>query len=256
MHFLLKFGYDGRRFSGYQRGNGTRSVEDTILGVMSEFGICSGFSSAARTDRGVSAAGNVIFFRSDMNIEKIGGILNSKAADVIFHSYSEVVPSFRVRYSSMKHYRYVLYDCGIDADKLRDILIRFKGEHDFSLFSRRDERTPVRVIEDIGVEVEEDHLQINIYGPNFVWNQIRSMVGFAKYYAKTEEHAPDPFSVSKRKWAVAKPEPLILMDIMYRGIDFTPLPMGKKVAIWNDTIKDLRMHSGVLDNIMSVVKGI
>lgn len=254
MHYLLKFGYDGRKFSGYQRGNGARSVEDSILKVMLQYGISEGFSSAARTDRGVSAAGNVIFFRSEMGVEKIMGILNSKTRDMIFHSHAEVSPDFRVRYSSLKHYRYILHNCQVSVPRLDQILSLFKGEHDFTLFSRRDERTPVRVIEDISVDSVENRIEINVYGPNFVWNQIRSMVGFAMYYAKNGDQVTDPFSIHKKKWYVARPEPLVLMDISYKGITFTRAVKDKTVMIWDGAIQDLDTHSSVLRTIISVAR--
>lgn len=249
MHYLLKFGYDGRMFTGYQRGNGDRSVEGSILSVLERYGIAKGFSSAARTDRGVSAAGNVIFLSSGMAVDDIIGILNSQIRHVIFHSYAVVNSDFRVRFSSMKHYRYNLNAEGLDMEKFSVALKKFTGTHDFSLFSRKDSRTPVRTVEKITVLDRDEFLEVNVYGPNFVWNQIRAMVGFARYYSLQVGELPDPFEVIVKKWALAEPEPLVLMDIEYKGVEFIRYVGHKTARLWKRTIDDLKLHSTVLSNI-------
>lgn len=252
MYYLLKFGYDGRCFTGYQRGNGHRSVEDSILEAMGKYGISDSFSSAARTDRGVSAAGNVIFFKSGMEIGKITGILNSQVRGMIFHSYAEVDRSFRVRFSSMKHYRYFLNSRGIDAARFRRTMGMFSGTHDFSLFSRKDSRSPVRTVESVSVIERDGFLEVNIFGPNFVWNQIRYMVGFARFYSAGSEEVPYPFDLQHRKWPLAASDPLILMNIDYKDLDFKRSINKKKVGLWGRQLMDLRLHAAVLDSIINI----
>lgn len=249
MKYLLKFGYDGRKFTGYQRGNGERSVEDAILKVLSEYGISSGFSSAARTDRGVSAAGNVIMLTSDMSPGKVIGILNAYCRGIIFHSYAKVTSDFKVRFSSSKHYRYILSDERMNAQLFSELLKKFCGTHDFSMFSRSDHRSPVRTVERVEVSNHRALILADVYGPNFVWNQIRSMIGFASFYSEAG-NAPDPFSMNKRNWPVAPPENLILMDVSYKGVDFTRMINDKKLRLWRSEIWDLDLHSSVLSNIV------
>ncbi len=250
MHYLLKFGYDGSMFSGYQRGNGDHSVEDSILKVMARYGISNGFSSAARTDRGVSAAGNVIFLRSEMDIKKVIGILNSQLRNIIFHSYALVGSDFRVRFSSRKHYRYNLFDEGIDRDKFARSIGMFAGTHDFSSFSRRDSRNPVRTVDEVSVRDRGDYLEVNVFGPNFVWNQIRSMIGFARHCASIEGELHDPFTTAKKRWSLAEPEPLTLMDIEYKNVEFSRHLGRKTVGIWKRSVRDLKMHTSVISNII------
>lgn len=250
MYYLMKFGYDGRCFTGYQRGNGKRSVEDSILYVMRKYGISEGISSAARTDRGVSAAGNVIYFKSRMQHDKISGILNSKIKDAIFHSYAITDSEFRVRFSKTKHYRYLLLQSGINIAEFRDLMEKFVGTHDFSMFSRRDSRSPIRTVERVETLEKDGLVEVNVYGPNFVWNQIRSMVGFALYYAKQDNEPPEPFSVEKRTWPIAVPEYLVLMDIEYKDVDFNLCLPEKKKAIWISTAREHAIHSTTLCNIL------
>lgn len=250
MYYLLKFGYYGRNFTGYQRGNGNKSVEDSILRVMRDYGISEKISSAARTDRGVSAGGNIIFFGSEMEIGKIIGILNSQLKGIIIHSYAEVSKDFRVRFSRMKHYRYILFGKDVNTNKFDAIMKNFVGTHDFSLFSRSDSRSPVRTVEEISCIQRSGYVEVNIYGPNFVWNQIRSMVGFASYYATSSVDAPDPFKVEKKRWTMAHPEPLILMDIQYKDVEFIRYISRKKINIWMRGIRDVMLQSSILYNIL------
>lgn len=250
MHYLLKFGYDGRKFTGYQRGNGLNSVEDSILKICGDFGVSNGFSSAARTDRGVSAAGNVIFLKSGMEVKNIIGILNSQVRDIIFHSYAVVGSDFRVRFSRMKHYRYFLPAKNLNTEKFAGILGSFTGTHDFSMFSKVDSRSSIRTVEKVEVNEKSGFVEADIFGPNFVWNQIRSMVGFALYYTAREESAPDPFGVNSKRWPLVKPEPLVLMDIDYKDVEFTPCVGAKTLKIWKDSTMDLQLHSRVLSGIL------
>ena len=55
MYYLIKYGYDGKSFCGFQRDNGDNSVENTILKILKNYGISDNMESAARTDKNVSA---------------------------------------------------------------------------------------------------------------------------------------------------------------------------------------------------------
>ena len=39
MYYLIKYGYEGTMFSGFQRGNGSNSVEDSVIRVLEKYGI-------------------------------------------------------------------------------------------------------------------------------------------------------------------------------------------------------------------------
>ncbi|EQD79614.1 tRNA pseudouridine synthase A, partial [mine drainage metagenome] len=71
MSFLIKFGYIGTCFTGFQKGNGSNSVEDSILAILKRHDISKSIRSAARTDRNVSASGNVIRLSTEMHPEKM-----------------------------------------------------------------------------------------------------------------------------------------------------------------------------------------
>ncbi len=62
---LLKFAYDGTKFYGYQRQPDKPTVEGEIISVLRDSGLDATIKSASRTDRGVSALGNVIYLADD-----------------------------------------------------------------------------------------------------------------------------------------------------------------------------------------------
>lgn len=224
--YFIKFSYIGFLFSGFQSGNGENSVEDSIIRCLENNSLPGEIHSAARTDRGVSAVGNVFSMESDESIGKILGILNSGIKNCIFHSYALVDNESNPRYNKMKHYRYFL-PWVEDHMALDRFIMKFRGEHDFSGFCRRDHRNPVRTINEIRTSWENGVGYIDFYGKSFVWNQIRSIVGFSlKHY---REQDLEPFREGVTNSYIAPAENLVLMDISYEGVEFKTVVNRSKV---------------------------
>ncbi|MCL4359311.1 MAG: hypothetical protein M1593_05185 [Candidatus Thermoplasmatota archaeon] len=235
MGYVFKFAYDGSEFSGYQKGNGENSVEDTIIRRLMAAGINCGIRSAARTDRGVSAVGNAVYIDSDERPEKISGIVNSGGKNLILHSYAAVDSTFRPRHCDMKVYRYILASESVQLDIISSILHRFEGTHDFSCFSRTDGRIPIRTIDRIDVRQSGNLVYVDFYGQSFLWNQIRSIIAYSLW---NQESNPlcDPFDLKSRFSGLAEPCFLVLMDIFYSGIQFINVPSPKFPKILRDEI--------------------
>lgn len=252
MKYLVKFGYDGTKFTGYQRGNGTNSVEDAIISALSSYGLSDDMQSAARTDRKVSAAGNVFSLYSSEKPDKITGILNSEIENMFFHSYAEVDDKFNARHNRMKHYRYTL--CGNEKflEDVSGILFKFQGRHDFSLFSRKDSRNPVRTIDRIDCSTSGNMLQIDIFGKSFIWNQLRGIIGFSKYYAERNLEIDDPFASTRKFPFLADPEPLVLMDIEYDGIAFKKKYKAGKLKALKKKIRKIETERRNLEALISM----
>ena len=49
------------------------------------------------------------------------------------------------------------------------------GTHDFSNFSKRSERNPLRTVESIETFLEGDVLIIDVIGESFLWNMVRKI---------------------------------------------------------------------------------
>ncbi|HLH85833.1 MAG TPA: hypothetical protein VKU79_03085 [Thermoplasmataceae archaeon] len=218
MRVLIKFMYLGPLFTGFQRGNGTNSVEDRIISVIREYRLGEYVESAARTDRNVSAVDNAFTIDTDEDPRKVLGILNSRTQGMCFHSFAAVDNDFKARHCKRKAYRYLVFKPS-DPERLRQLLQNFTGTHDFSNFSRRDGRNPVRTIERIEVMEYPGWLSVEFTARSFVWNQIRYIMGYALEALSWGTEA-DPFSNATEKPKLAPAENLILSRIDYEGVDF------------------------------------
>ncbi len=213
MYYLIKYGYDGTSFTGFQRGNGENSVEDSIIKILKKYGIGNNIESAARTDRYVSARGNVMLVDTDTNIGNVMGILNARIPGMFFYSYSALDSYLNPRHNSMKQYSYIITE-NIDISRVMETLGEFVGQHDFVNFCKLDSRNTVRTIKSINYSTRNGFYIINIQGRSFVWHQIRSMMAFALMGKK------HPFSLENKFTYLASPEPLVLMDISYDNVTF------------------------------------
>ncbi len=213
MYYFIKYGYEGPSFTGFQRGNGTGSIEDSIIKILKKYKISDNIESAARTDRYVSARGNVMLVDTEMQIGDVMGILNARIPHMFFYSYSPLDSYLNPRHNSMKQYSYIVTD-KIDIGSLMETLNEFVGQHDFANFCRVDRRNTIRTINSIDYSSYGEFYIINIYGKSFVWHQIRGMMAFA---LMGNRH---PFSLKRKFTYLASPEPLVLMDISYSNVNF------------------------------------
>ena len=250
MGFLIKFGYDGPYFTGFQSGNGENSVEDSIMKTLRSIGITGKIRSAARTDRGVSSSGNVFMIQAEIDPKKILKILNAKCRNMVFYAYAQVEDSFNPRHCKSKSYTYFIPGNWLF---LRPVFSKFEGEHDFSGFCRKDSRSSYRRIEKISLIYRYGYTEVKFTAQSFVWEQIRSIMGYCMVYSDTANQM-DPFSDLTGRRIVAPPQPLILNDIQYKGIKFIYEPVGKSVAYLSGLSIDLRTRSIILDRIIHTAK--
>src|SRR3989442_9200831 len=102
MRVAIKIAYDGRAYFGHQRQPDRRTVEGECLAALRASKIlrdpkASFFRSASRTDRGVSAIGNVIAFDSALRGEAVVGAFNDRAQGGWAWAYREVPLGFHPR---------------------------------------------------------------------------------------------------------------------------------------------------------------
>ena len=224
MRVALKFAYDGTKFHGYARQPDVRIVEGEILRALDEIGARHlRFRSGSRTDKGVSALGNVIAFDTNFRAEELCGALNSKLEDIYFYGYARVPLGFWPRYAEERWYRYHLYGKH-DLGLFREIAGIFRGRHDFSGFSKmEDGRNPVREIKELRVEQEGDFTVMDIKAQSFLWQMVRRIVGAMMSVELGERDVEDierALSGERIIFRIAEPEPLFLMDVRYRGVEF------------------------------------
>ena len=234
MRLALKFGYDGRKFHGFVRQPGQRTVECDIMDALQNLRILAPFASprtirygaASRTDAGVSAIGNAIAFDTSFRRDALLPALNARLEDIWFHSTAAVLDGFWPRQAQMRWYRYHLSTNEIgDLDALRLALRLFTGRHDFSNFCRAEGRSAIRTIRKLRVRKSGPFITVDLFSQGFLWNMVRRIMGAALAVscgelrqAEVRRALDEPGR--KADLGLAPPEPLILMDVAYEGVDF------------------------------------
>ena len=226
MRVAIKFAYDGRIFYGYARQPKLQTVEGELINSLIKLGIIkdtkeSNFKSASRTDKYVSALGNVVSFNTKKPIKDILQILSNESKLIIFFGIKKVEPEFNPRFAKLRQYRYYLKINNLNIEKIISTASCFTGEHDFTKFTKLESfRNPIRNIENIVFTMKDDLMIIDFYAQTFLWHQIRKImsalikVGSGKLEKKEILDAlnkPD----KQVDFGLASAYPLILVDIFY-----------------------------------------
>jgi len=182
MRIALKFAYDGTKFHGYARQPNLRTVEGELIKALIKNGFIedtkeSVVRSASRTDKHVSAFGNVIAFNTNSSKTNIFRNLSNEFEDIVVYGANDVDSDFNPRYAKYRNYCYYLYVKDLDYEKIISASSSFSGEHNFTNFSRLESfRDPVRIIDNIIFSKVNNYLLIDFYAQTFLWNQIRRVV--------------------------------------------------------------------------------
>ncbi|MFA5102758.1 MAG: tRNA pseudouridine(38-40) synthase TruA [Candidatus Thermoplasmatota archaeon] len=226
MRVALKFAYDGKKFSGYARQPGQRTIEQTLIERLMKQGIFDDarnacFRTASRTDRGVSALGNVCAFDTHLTKEEILHLLKTQTAELFIYGAQEVSAGYYPRHAKRREYRYYLRKAGLDMEKVLSAANIFTGEHNFQNFARVEPlKNPVRYIENIIVCTTRDFFVLDFYAQTFLWNQIRRIVSALKKVGDGTQcldairYALD-HPEKKIDFQLAAAEPLLLKDVVY-----------------------------------------
>lgn len=255
----VKFAYDGTRFRGFQRQPGGGTVEDSLVRALSKVGAIDsprtcGYRSSSRTDRGVSALGNIVSFRTCFSIGNLCSAINSEMEDVWAHSAVEVPESFNPRGARQRWYRYYLAKDRQDFRLMKELAKRFVGVHDFSGHARRDHRNPMRRMDSIVVEDAGTSYTLDFRAESFLWNMVRRIVWMVNEGSsgRLELDSIGPEAGKKpRRIGLAPPEYLVLMDIDC-GIDF-PVDRRAAVGILRQMEKRMRTDAMRLSFAQSIV---
>jgi len=221
MRVALKIAYDGRAFFGHQRQPDRRTVEGECLAALRSAKILrdpSGafFRSASRTDRGVSAVGNVIAFDGPLKLEATVGAFNDKARDVWAWAAAAVPDAFHPRHALERWYRYVLLD-EMSLEALRRVASRFVGSHDFRSFCSEPLSGPL-AIESIDVSRGGPVTFIDVRARSFRRGMVRRIVAAMLAVVRREatiEELEDALAGGRHDFGSIEPEPLVLMDVRY-----------------------------------------
>ena len=231
----IKFAYDGTRFLGFQRQPQGETVEGALVHALAKVGAIDsarecGYRSSSRTDRGVSALGNIVSIRTSFPPGQLCAAINSEMEDVWAYSAVEVADGFNPRGARQRWYRYHLPKAGQDIVVLREIAHRFEGVHDFSGYARKDDRNPVRKVDSITVLEADRFIIIDFRAESFLWNMVRRvvwMMGEGSCGRMDLESIGPEARKKPVRVGLAPPEYLVLMDIDC-GVDF---PVDARAAV-------------------------
>ena len=249
VRLAFKIAYDGRPFYGHQRQPDARTVEGECLHALRAARIVRDpqeafFRSASRTDRGVSAVGNVIAFNSSLAADAALGAFNDKARDVWAWAVAEVPLSFHPRHARERWYRYHLYD-PYPIEGLRQAGRLFEGEHDLRSFTS-DPPRGLHTLRSVTVGRKGAAILVDVRAPSFrrgmVRRMVAAMVGVARGRVSLEELRTALAGV-RGDFGTMPPEPLFLMDVDY-DFPFRTAPKPKVLSEWRATVArtDLRVR--------------
>lgn len=225
MRYALKFGYHGKNFSGYARQPNLRTVEGEIFKALKKIIMIidekdANIQSASRTDKGVSAIGNVIAIDTDFRKNEMIQALNAHLEDVWFYGFAEVKENFNPRHAKQRWYRYYLLDKGSDQNKIEKIAEIFVGKHDFSNFARLEEgKNPQRIIDSIKISRDKEFIILDFRANNFLWNMVRRIVKAIIDTSCDKISQDDILKALEGKeivdFGIVPSDYLILMDVSY-----------------------------------------
>jgi tRNA pseudouridine38-40 synthase len=231
----VKLAYNGSEFYGFQRQPNKATVEGSLIRALESIGAIRstrecGLRSSSRTDRGVSALGNVVSFKTDFSLRSLCSAANSELDGAWLYSAVHVEDGFNPRWAGQRWYRYFLPVASQDATALRRAAQFFVGTHDFSRFARADGRDPIRTIDSITITESERFFAIDFKAESYLWNMVRRMVWHMDAVACgviDGESSPLGSGSSLRRTGLAPAEYLLLMDVDC-GIEFPRDPKAVK----------------------------
>eukprot|EP00659_Diplonema_papillatum_P015844 gene15844-24212_t len=208
-HVALRFSYIGTAYQGLAlQDHTTETVEGRLFEALRRVRLIAedekvpeGFSRCGRTDKGVSALGQVcaMRLRSAQNLQDEAamedtpekeldyvGILNRVLpGDIRVSGWAFVEDNFSARFScSGRVYKYFFFKGAKDIAAMRQAAAQLVGEHDFRNFAKLDVvhvSNFVRRIFDVTIAPAAEDLSsavwvITVVGSAFLYHQVRCMV--------------------------------------------------------------------------------
>lgn len=236
----VKIAYDGHSFMGSQRQPDKYTVEGEMIRSLQKIGAIESlpharFKVASRTDRGVSALGNVVAFDTDFDEDQLIRALNAVSSEVFYYAMAKVPTIFSPRRASERWYRFVLPSAGIDVDTVCTAASILKGKHDFRRFCKNDDRNTVRILKEVRVLPLGNWLVIDFKAREFLRNMVRRMVAALESVGRgtaTIKELEKALEGEDKSFGLASPENLCLMDIKYH-FDFEiqcPKTLKRKIS--------------------------
>lgn len=228
MKIALKLAYLGDNYYGFQRQPDLVTVDSEVRKALSQIGVIHGdFCYAGRTDRGVSALGQVIDFwidESQVKLTRPRCVNGRLPRDIWTWAWAVAPVGFSARWNAQwREYRYLLWHPGLELDKMRSAAELLLGEHDFMNFSSAKVDT-VKTVQKLLVSSENGLFVFDIRANGFLWNMVRKIVGALEKVGSGQKDMAwfsDLLRPELNHGAPTAPaDGLILMDVGYEGLEW------------------------------------
>jgi tRNA pseudouridine38-40 synthase len=257
----VNLAYDGRSFMGSQRQPGERTVESETIGALRTIGAiespeASRFRFASRTDRGVSALGNVVAFDTSFSKVSMLRAINAAAEDVFYYGIAETPPSFSPRRAKIRWYRYIMDTDGLDPKAVAEVGTALEGRHDFRRFCKPDGRSTIKTVDRVTLHSVDGMLIIDLWAREFLRNMVRRTVAAMVKVGEGRASVEDVRSALHGRdvtFGLAPPEGLTLMDVEY-GFEFDiqyPPTLSRRVR---DYRLDAFARRSFADNLLELCR--
>ena len=245
MNVLLTVQYDGTGYSGFQRQQNAMTIQEKLEDAISAvFGHKIRITAASRTDAGVHALGQRVFFFADkirIPIIKLPYVINVHLPhDISVVGSQEIPDGFNPRFDAkFKTYTYSFF-CAPFPDPLKSRYSMFVskqldmeamslsasffvGKHDFAAFCATggSQKTTVREVYSCKCEASCcGTVKLTITGSGFLYNMVRIIAG-TLYYVGIGKIPADSISdiiMSKKRARAGKtmpPHGLMLVEVGY-----------------------------------------
>jgi tRNA pseudouridine38-40 synthase len=227
----FRVAYDGTGYRGFQRQPHGETVEDTLFDALDaldigfEDGRPAGYSAAGRTDAGVSARAQTVAVETPdwLTSRALNGEL---PADIRAWAHAETESDFHATHGAVERtYRYFLYAPDIDDERAEHAAERLSGRHDFHNFTPDATGTE----RDLAVRLRRQgpFLLVDCVAGGFARQLVRRVVSAVEALGAGDREptfldralGAEPLE-GPEGIAPAAPEPLVLLDVAYPGLDF------------------------------------
>ncbi|KAK3147086.1 hypothetical protein QOZ80_3BG0277890 [Eleusine coracana subsp. coracana] len=254
----LKVMYFGQRFYGFSsEGQAEPTVESEIFKALERAKLLVGsrkescYSRCGRTDKGVSATGQVISLYLRSNIKDVGGdglhekseidyvkVLNRiLPRDIRVLGWCPVPADFHARFTCLgREYKYLFWKGDLDIADMQKAASKFIGEHDFRNFCKMDAANVSnyrRCITEFNISASNKRsnngelCSMIIKGSAFLWHQVRCMVSVLFLIGQVLEPPSIVDSLlditrtpRKPQYKMAPEVPLILRSCVFDNANF------------------------------------
>ncbi|MHC1629503.1 MAG: tRNA pseudouridine(38-40) synthase TruA [Methanoculleaceae archaeon] len=248
MRIAFRLGYIGDNFAGSQIQPDLRTVEGEFIGACRRAGLFGDWREArllfaGRTDRGVHARWQVAAFdtdRPDLAVRVLNRLL---PPDLWCSGWAEVDHRFHPRHDAVSRtYRYYFSGRGLDTGVMARAARSFEGLHDFTRFSRPQDRSPVRTVYEARVDQDGSMWYLEVTADGFLWNMVRRMTYMLMEIGRgrEDEEAVRRYLQEEGDGVpAAPPTGLVLWYIRYDPpVDFIPLDRSGKSLRYLERLRE------------------